>query len=35
LGFEHLFIQPESFAPEDHLNPDFDRSDPFPWMKKR
>lgn len=31
LGFEHLFLQPELFAPEDHLHPDFDRNEPFPW----
>jgi len=31
LGFENLFIQPEPFAPGDHLVPDFDKKDPFRW----
>ena len=34
LGFEHLFIQPEAFGPEDHLFPDFNRPEPFCWDKK-
>ena len=29
LGFENLFIQPEPFAPGDHLVPDFNKKDPF------
>ena len=33
LGFEHLFLQPEPFAPEDHLLPDFKRRLPFRWKK--
>jgi putative pyruvate formate lyase activating enzyme len=31
LGFEQLFIQPEVFAAEDHLVPDFSRGEPFNW----
>lgn len=31
LGFETLFLQPEPFAPEDHLIPDFDLESPFKW----
>jgi putative pyruvate formate lyase activating enzyme len=31
LGFENLFIQPEPFAPGDHLVPDFDKKEPFRW----
>lgn len=31
LGFENLFIQPEPFAPGDHLVPNFDKKDPFRW----
>jgi len=31
LGFLHLFAQPELFAPDEHLIPDFERKDPFPW----
>jgi len=31
LGFETLFIQPEGFAPGEHLVPDFSRPDPFKW----
>ncbi|MGB8951430.1 MAG: 4Fe-4S cluster-binding domain-containing protein [Candidatus Aminicenantales bacterium] len=31
LGFENLFIQPESFGPEEHLVPDFSRPEPFRW----
>jgi putative pyruvate formate lyase activating enzyme len=34
LGFEHMFIQPEAFAAEDHLVPDFDRAEPFVWDGK-
>ncbi|MDH4197031.1 MAG: radical SAM protein [Candidatus Aminicenantes bacterium] len=33
LGFEHLFLQPEPFGPEDHLLPDFKRRAPFRWKK--
>jgi len=33
LGFENLFIQPESFRPDEHLLPDFDLPDPFRWKK--
>jgi len=35
LGFEHLFAQPELFGPGDHLNPDFDLEDPFPWKGRK
>ncbi len=31
LGFENLYLQPFTFEPEDHLLPDFERDDPFPW----
>jgi putative pyruvate formate lyase activating enzyme len=31
LGFENLFLQPEPFAQEDHLIPDFDLESPFKW----
>jgi len=31
LGFETMFLQPESFAQEDHLIPDFDLESPFKW----
>jgi putative pyruvate formate lyase activating enzyme len=31
LGFDHLFLQPEVFGPEDHLVPDFDLEAPFRW----
>jgi len=31
LGFEQLFVQPETFGPEDHLFPDFERAEPFDW----
>jgi putative pyruvate formate lyase activating enzyme len=31
LGFENMFLQPESFSPEDHLIPDFDLESPFKW----
>lgn len=34
LGFERMFIQPETFGPEDHLFPDFDRAEPFRWAEK-
>jgi putative pyruvate formate lyase activating enzyme len=35
LGFEQLFIQPGLFEDGDHLNPDFDRNDPFPWKSRK
>jgi len=31
LDFEHIYIQPEAFGPDDHFLPDFDREDPFGW----
>jgi putative pyruvate formate lyase activating enzyme len=31
LGFENLFLQPEPFAPDEHLVPDFRRETPFRW----
>jgi putative pyruvate formate lyase activating enzyme len=31
LGFESLFLQPEPFAPDEHLLPDFRREKPFRW----
>ena len=34
LGFDPLFAQPELFADGRHLNPDFDRKDPFPWKRR-
>jgi len=30
-AFGMIFIQPEPFAPQEHLIPDFDRQDPFDW----
>lgn len=35
LGFECLFVQPDSFDPGEHLIPDFDRPEPFQWAGKR
>ncbi|MGB7295714.1 MAG: radical SAM protein [Candidatus Aminicenantales bacterium] len=35
LGFQCLFTQPDCFAPDDHLVPDFDRAEPFQWRGKR
>jgi putative pyruvate formate lyase activating enzyme len=34
LEFERLFVQPETFVPEDHLFPDFDLAEPFRWGAK-
>ena len=34
-GFECLFVQPDSFTPDEHLVPDFDRAEPFQWTGKR
>lgn len=31
LGFEHLFLQPEPFGPDEHLVPDFRKKEPFRW----
>jgi putative pyruvate formate lyase activating enzyme len=31
IGFEHLFLQPSVFEPDDHLLPDFEQDDPFSW----
>jgi putative pyruvate formate lyase activating enzyme len=31
IGFENLYLQAFSFEPDDHLLPDFEREDPFPW----
>jgi len=31
LEFDHVYIQPEAFGPDDHFLPDFDREDPFGW----
>jgi len=31
LGFDHLFLQPEPFGPDEHLVPDFRRKTPFRW----
>ena len=31
IGFENLYLQPFTFEPHDHLLPDFERDDPFPW----
>ncbi|MBN1938477.1 MAG: radical SAM protein [Candidatus Aminicenantes bacterium] len=30
-GFDPLFAQPNLFEAEDHLNPDFERDEPFRW----
>ncbi|MBN2409374.1 MAG: radical SAM protein [Candidatus Aminicenantes bacterium] len=35
LGFQCLFVQPDSFAPDEHLVPDFDQGEPFQWAGKR
>jgi putative pyruvate formate lyase activating enzyme len=29
----HVFLQPEPFAPDEHLAPDFRKKDPFLWKK--
>jgi putative pyruvate formate lyase activating enzyme len=34
LEFERMFVQPETFGPEDHLFPDFDLAEPFRWGAK-
>jgi len=31
LGFQEIFAQDETFEPEEHLLPDFDRENPFGW----
>jgi putative pyruvate formate lyase activating enzyme len=31
LGFDHLFLQPEPFRPDEHLVPDFRKEKPFRW----
>ena len=31
LGFDHLFLQPEPFGPDEHLMPDFRKDKPFRW----
>jgi putative pyruvate formate lyase activating enzyme len=31
LGFDHLFLQPEPFRPDEHLVPDFRKEKPFLW----
>jgi putative pyruvate formate lyase activating enzyme len=35
LSFEHLFVQPRTFAAEAHLVPDFDLAEPFDWGDRR
>jgi putative pyruvate formate lyase activating enzyme len=35
LGFEHVFIQPEPFKPEEHLVPDFRKKEPFRWKETK
>jgi putative pyruvate formate lyase activating enzyme len=35
LGFEHAYVQPYPFTPEDHLAPDFVQEDPFRWDEKQ
>jgi len=35
LGLENLFTQSETFAPADHLVPDFDKDDPFGFNKEK
>ncbi len=34
MGLSHLYLQPEPFAPEEHLVPDFTRDKPFRWRRK-
>jgi putative pyruvate formate lyase activating enzyme len=34
-GFPYLFAQPDSFAPDEHLVPDFNRVEPFHWARRR
>ena len=31
LGFDHLFLQPGPFQPDEHLVPDFRKKKPFRW----
>ena len=31
LEFDHLFLQPEPFRPDEHLVPDFRKDKPFRW----
>ncbi len=31
LGFDHMFLQPEPFRPDEHLLPDFRKDNPFRW----
>ena len=31
LDFDRMFVQPETFGPDDHLFPDFDLIEPFRW----
>jgi len=31
LEFDRMFVQPESFGPDDHLFPDFELAEPFRW----
>jgi putative pyruvate formate lyase activating enzyme len=33
LGFDTMFIQPETFRPEEHLVPDFSLAEPFRWKE--
>jgi len=35
LGFDPLFAQPDLFAREEHLNPDFERKRPFLWKRRK
>ncbi len=35
LGFEWLFVQPETFPAEEHLIPDFSQAEPFQWSARR
>jgi putative pyruvate formate lyase activating enzyme len=35
IGFECLFVQPDTFDPDEHLVPDFDLPEPFQWAGKR
>ena len=35
LCFPYLFAQPDSFAPDEHLVPDFNRDEPFHWAGRR